>query len=104
MAGDQKSKFPEKISDMEDMKGLSSPDVLDQDSGQGSIVPQDQGDNIEQAGTVPTVSSDALLETPTDDDDGRIDISSGEDVDVEPDEEEQSDEPAQPVIPPDRIE
>lgn len=85
MTNQQKGKFPEKIGDLESIKDLSPPPAGG--TGKPQVTP-DQ-DTAKQ-GVSPS------------DDDPRVNISTADDVDIEPDEEEQSDEPAPPIIPPEK--
>ncbi|WP_442595230.1 hypothetical protein ACSBPU_02300 [Parapusillimonas sp. JC17] len=83
MINQQKGKFPEKIGDLESIKDLSPAGG----AGKPQVTP-DQ-DTAKQGASTP-------------DDDPRVNISTADDVDIEPDEEEQSDEPAPPIIPPEK--
>lgn len=78
MSKQQQSKFPEKIGDLESIKDLN---------------PATE-ENRQDASEHPK---------PAADDDPRVNISTADDVDIEPDEEEQSDEPAPPIVPPEKV-
>lgn len=88
MAAEQNSRFPEKI---DDLKKLRKPDSSNEDAAPAESVPPSQGQRAED-------------EKPPGED-PRVNISTADDIDIDPGEAEQSDEPAPPpIIPPKKTE